>query len=279
MTAFLLTTTMLFAPAQAAELKLTNVRNTYGELGGTRPDSKFLPGDVLFVGFDIEGITLGADGRVQYRMLMEVNDKNAKQMFKQDPSDKVDYVPLGGNKLPGRAYVLIGQDMEPGTYTLKLTVTDNASKQTKSFEKGFEVTKKDFGIVGCYPSVDVHGQVPAPTTGIVGQSIFIQFAIVGFEKDKDEKKKDPKNGFQPNVTVEFTPIGDDGKPTLAKPEIYTQNSDSQIKLEPNDAAINVRFLLPMTRAGKYTVRLKATDNNTQKTATFDLPVVVVPSAN
>ena len=52
-----------------------------------------------------------------------------------------------------------------------------------------------------------------------------------------------------------------------------------MKLEPKDEMISVRFLLPMSRVGKYTVRLKATDNVTQKTATFDLPITVVPSSN
>jgi hypothetical protein len=278
MTAFLVCT-LLCAPSHTGELKLSNVRSTFGELGGTRPEAKLIPGDVLFVGFDIEGINVGPDGRVRYRMQMEVFDKNAKSMFKQDPTDKVDYVPLGGSKLPARAYVLIGLDMEPGNYTLKMTVTDNASNLTKSFEKPFEVAKKDFGIVGCYLSVDVDGQIPAPTTGVVGQSVFVQFAIVGFAKDTDEKRKDPKLGLQPNVTVEFTPLDAEGKPTLVKAESYTQSFESQIKLDSNEPRFNVRFLLPMTRPGKYTIRLKATDNNTKRTATFDLPVVINPPAN
>ena len=44
------------ATAPASALELTNPRNTYGELGGTRPEAALLPGDVLFVGFDIEGL-------------------------------------------------------------------------------------------------------------------------------------------------------------------------------------------------------------------------------
>ena len=139
----LLVTSLLLAPAQGTGtgLQLSNVRNTYGELGGTRPDGKFLPGDVVFIGFDIDGITVDDQGRVQYRMAMEVIDKNNKPIFKQDPSDKVDFVPLGGKKLPARAFVTIGLDQEPGMYTLKLVVTDTASKATQTLSKPFEVTK------------------------------------------------------------------------------------------------------------------------------------------
>src|SRR6188508_273852 len=84
-----------FGPSFAAGqgLALTNVRNTYGELGGTRPDSKFMPGDVVFVAFDIENITVGADGTCKYTMGMAVNDKNNKPTLKQDPAEREDYLP------------------------------------------------------------------------------------------------------------------------------------------------------------------------------------------
>jgi hypothetical protein len=275
----LLLSALLMAPAQPGPLKLTNVRSTYGELGGTRPEAKLLPGDVLYVAFDIEGITIAADGRAQYRMAMDVTDKNGKAMFKQDPADKIDDYPLGGTKVPARAYVLIGLDMEPGVYTLKLTVTDTASRQAESFEKKFEVLKKDFGIVDTYLSVDLQGQTQAPTTCIVGQPLFLQFNIVGFERDKDEAKKDPKQGFQPNVSIEFSPVDETNRPTLGKPTQHLQNNTSQLKLEPADQIINLRFGLPMTRPGKFVAKLKATDLNANKTATFELPFVVIPPAN
>src|SRR5262245_22027514 len=89
-------------------LNLTNVRNTYGELGGARPEGPLLPGDVLFVAFDIEGIAIDPAGKVNYTMAMEVQDKDGKPIFKQDPADKSDFVPLGGPKLPARAFVTVG---------------------------------------------------------------------------------------------------------------------------------------------------------------------------
>lgn len=279
MTTLILTAAMAFAPAQAGTLRLTNVRTTFGELGGTRPEGKYLPGDAVFVGFDIEGLTVGPDNRAQYRMAMELLDKDGKHVFKQDPADKVDYLPLGGTKIPARAYIIIGMDQPPGQYTMKLTVTDTATRSTQTLDKTFEVSPMGFGIVRAYPSIDEFGGVHAPTTGVVGQAYFIQFAIVGFQKDTDVAKKDPINGFQPNVTVAMEPLDENGKPTMAKPESYTQNLESKVKLDPNEQMLNVRFLLPLSKPGKYIVRLKATDNNANKSATFDLPVVVLPSSN
>lgn len=259
---------LALAPAQApaGALKLSNVRNTYGELGGTRAETPLLPGDVLFVGFDIEGITVDPAGKVKYTMAMEVLDKTGKAIFKQDPAEKIDFVPLGGNRLPARAFITVGLDQPPGDYTLKVTVTDVANKATQALERKFQVKPKDFGIVAVYTSVDDRGQLPAPTTGIVGQSVFVQFSLVGFGRDAQKK--------QPNVSIEMTPLDEAGKPTLPKPSVYNLESG----VDPKDAGFSVRFLLPMTRTGKFTVHLKATDKVTGKTATFDLPIAVVPPA-
>lgn len=279
-TSLLLTTALTLAPGQASKLQLTNVRNTYGELGGTRPDGKFLPGDVLFIGFDIEGIQITEDGKVQYTMAMEVTDKAGKPIFKQDPAEKTDYVPLGGTKLPARAFVTIGLDQEPGAYTLKLTVTDRASKASQSLTRPFEVAKKDFGIVAVYTSIDVAGQIPAPTTGVIGQAVFVQFGVVGFDRKADPKAdpKGPKVPPQPDITIEMTPLDERGQPTLKKAEEYRMDGKRE-KLDEKEHGLSMRFMVPLTRTGKYTIRLKATDNLTKKTATFDLPLAVVPSAN
>jgi hypothetical protein len=267
---------MTLAPAQdpkqptrdsAGGLKLTNVRNTYGELGGTRSEATFLPGDVLFVGFDIEGIAIDPAGRAKYTMAMEVIDKDSKAIFKQDPAEKSDFVPLGGTKLPARAFVTVGLEQAPGPYTLKVTVSDQATKATQVLERKFEVKPRDFGLVAVYTSVDPQGQFPAPTTGVISQSVFVQFGVVGFARDTKTK--------QPNVVIEMVPVDEQGKPTMKQPNVYTQDAG----IDPKELGFSVRFLLPMTRAGKFTVKLKATDKVSGKTATFDLPVAVVPPAN
>jgi len=270
----LMMSALALTPGQGAGgLQLTNVRNTYGELGGTRPEGKLLPGDVLFVGFDIEGIAVTPEGYVDYTMAMEVTDKANKAIFKQDPAQKKDYMPLGGNKLPARAYVTIGLDQQPGEYTLKLVVTDNgnAAKPNQTLTRKFEVSPAAFGVVAVYTSVDERGAIPAPTTGAVGQSVFVQFGVVGFDRASDPK--DPKKAKQPNVTMEMLALDEKGQPTLQKPLSYSMEAG----VDEKDGGFTMRFLLPMTRAGKYTVRLKATDNLSKKTATFDLPITVVPA--
>src|SRR5579862_9260230 len=64
LTSVALAAALTLAPAQGA-LTLSGARVTYGELGAARPDLKFLPGDIFFVGFDIDGIKVDESGKVQ----------------------------------------------------------------------------------------------------------------------------------------------------------------------------------------------------------------------
>lgn len=274
----LMMSALALTPAQGSGgLQLTNARNTYGELGGPRPEGKLLPGDILFVAFDIDGISVDPEGIVNYTMAMELLDKNNKPIFKQEPATKRDFMPLGGNKLPARAFVTIGLDQQPGEYTMKLTVTDNgsAAKSSQVLTRKFEVASPTFGIVLVHTTVNELGDLPAPTTGTVGQAVFVQFGVVGFDRAKDPKEKDPKKPAQPNVSLEITPLDERGQPTVQKPLTLVVND----KVDEKDGLFTYRYLLPMTRVGKFTVRIKATDNLSKKTATAELPITVLPNGN
>jgi hypothetical protein len=261
-------TMLTFAPAQvpaAGKLEIANVRNTYGVLGPTRADSKLIPGDILFVSYDIDGITIDKDGRVHYSMVMEVVDKNGKATLKQDPFEKIELVPLGGSRVAARAFVTLGVDHPAGEFTMKVSVTDKAEKANKAtttLERKFEVLAPDFGIVAVYASLDERGQTAAPTTGVVGQAVFINYTAVGFKREEKTK--------QPNLHFEMIPLDENAKPLMAKP-LFHDGTDLDEKL-PN---YTVRFLLPMTRPGKFTIRLSCTDVVTKKTVSVDLPVLVL----
>src|ERR1700759_5193380 len=102
-TTLALAAAMSVAPAQAGSLELTNVRATYGVLGATRPDMKFLPGDQLILAFEISGIKIDDNGNASYSMGMEVSSEG-KVKFKQDPEKVQATNFFGGNKLPALAH-------------------------------------------------------------------------------------------------------------------------------------------------------------------------------
>jgi hypothetical protein len=265
----MLTTLALAAaltPAQppAGGLQLTNVRLTVGELGPARKDSKLLPGDVLFVAFDIEGLTIEPDGKTLYTIGMEVTDAANKLVFKQDPREMRDLVPLRGGKLPGRAFITAGLDQPAGAYSIKLTVSDPKAKSTNSFSVKFEVLRPDFGLVAVNPTRDERGAIVAPAAGAVGEYLWLQFTVVGFGRDTATK--------QPNVefTVEF--LDEKGQPTLGQPIKHVQNAG----VDEKDAVFGQRFPVYLSRPGRFTVRVSALDKVTNKRAQFELPIRLDP---
>jgi hypothetical protein len=255
---------MSFAPGQGG-LTLTNARVTYGELGTLRPDTKFLAGDIFFLGFDIDGIKVDENGRIKYSMGMDVVDKDNKAIFIQKPQEREDFLPLGGTKLPARAYVTVGADQAPGNYTCRVTVVDLATKTTKTLEQSFEVIKPAFGIIQLFTSSDGKGEIPVPMVGVAGQTIFVHFAVIGFTRGAKEK--------QPDLLVEMSVLTKDGVPTLAKPASIAINKE----VEEKDLGIPLRFLLPLNRSGDFTVELKATDKVSKATSRVTFPIKVLPT--
>jgi hypothetical protein len=263
---------LTMTPGQAGGLTLSNPRITYGELGSTRPDNKLLPGDIFFLSFDIDGIKVNEGGRVKYGMAMEVTDATGKSIFKQMPVERDDFLPLGGTKLPARAFVSVGVDQPAGIYTCKVTVTDQSDKEkpvAKSLEQKFEVLPRSFGIVQLYTAADAKGEIPAPLVGVAGQALFVHFAVIDFQRDEKTK--------QPNITIEMVVYGQDSQPTLPKPTVKKVPDEADGKVDEKAVGVPMRFLVPLNREGGFLIRLKATDNLTKKTAIVDLPLRVFPA--
>src|SRR5262245_57928519 len=100
--AMALAAALTLAQGQPAQLKLANDRITYGLLGATRPDAKFLPGDQCVLAFDIEGLQVDSHGKVKYSMGMEFLTTEGKTKFKrnEEPRDLEALNVLGGSRVP-----------------------------------------------------------------------------------------------------------------------------------------------------------------------------------
>ena len=263
--------TVLFAalaatPGQAGPLALANPRPVYGPLGAPRPDNKFLPGDALFLAFDIDGITVGPDGKVKYSTAVEVADPSGKLLFKQDPRDQEVTVALGGKTLPAFVRLDVGLQAPAAQYVIKVTVTDRTSKASQSLTYKGEVLPPAFGLVQVRTTHDPEGLAPGAVFE-AGESLWVHFAAVGFGHDK--AKKDP-----PRVAVALRVLDADGKPTLQKPFTGELGEGA----DANAASLPGQFLVPLNRPGTFTVELTATDRAGGKTAKLSFPVRVLPQA-
>lgn len=262
-TAVALTTVMTLAPAQGLELK--NVRTTYGIMGETRKDDKILPGDVIILAFDIDGLKVKDNGKVEYSMGMEFTKKGAaKPVFKRDPTELEAYNSLGGSTLPAFAIYSLAPDIAAGQYTLKVSVKDLAGKGEKVLEKTYEVVAPKFGFIRV--RLTSASEDPAPAIAVTGQRVLFFCSLANVKLGKDKK---------PNVTFEMNILDDAGKPVLPTPYKGT------ITTELKDPAGIMTFLprqLDLNRAGKYKIVVKAKDNIGDATAEHTMGLNVLASA-
>lgn len=249
-------------PGQAEQLTLSDVRVTAGILGPPRPQTKFLPGDSLFISFDIDGITIDDTGKALYSTSTEISDGAGKVLFRGPARDLEALAMLGGAKLPAYAMVDIGMDQPPGDYSVKVTVTDRASKKSQTLTHKFGVRPAGFGVIRPSLTCDPEGQVPAGVF-IPGQTLWLNFAVVGF--GRDDKR-------QPHVTFQMRVLDSDGRPTVAKP--FTGTIREGVPAKAN--ALPAQFLLSLNRAGRFTLELKAKDQTTGKTIEGSYPFTVQP---
>jgi hypothetical protein len=249
-------------PAQpSAGLDIKNVRPTHGMLGPTRHHLKLLPGDNLYLSFDIEGLKADAEGKVRYSLATELTDASGKVLFRQPPQNLESINSLGGGSLCAYTMVDVGPSQPAGKYGIKVTVTDRASNQSKSFSEQFEVLPRDFGLVRLAGSPDAEGQVPCGLL-TVGQPLWVNGLVVGFDRDAATK--------QPNVQLELRLFDETGKPTTAKP--FTGTVDKGVRADA--AGVPIQFLITLNRPGKFSATLKAVDKVSGKSATFSFPFLV-----
>jgi hypothetical protein len=244
-------------PAVAHPLELKNVRATYGPLGAVRTDNKFLPGDYLFMMYDIDDVALDdKTGRAKYKTVLELFDSKGKSVFSKETPNEVEPM-LGGRVLPGDLNVIMGRDQAAGKYQVKLTVTDRVSKVTKSFTYDFEILPKSFGMVG----------VVAHSVGLPGQNYVAMFNLA--ELGLDGKK-------QPNVEVTMRIVEDGSKKAIMRPmtSVLPRDLPEDIDLQKSNF-VPMQFPIYLNRPGRFTLEIDANDKVSKKQATLRLPLTVV----
>jgi hypothetical protein len=254
----LLALAMLAVPALAPAIDLKNFRSCYAPLpfGATRPEAKCLPGDFLFLTYDIEGLKFDdKTGKASFVTVLELFDDKAKLIFKKETPNEV--VPqLGGSRMPGDLHVQMGRNQKPGKYLVRLTVLDRNSKEQKSHVYTFELMPQTFGIAG----------VVAPSIGFPGQHHSTEFALV--DMGLDDKK-------QPNVEVTMRVLDEAGKP-VTTPIISTLPRDL-----PPDSSLDKENFVPMrypiylNRSGRFTIDILAKDNIGKKESRLTYPLTVL----
>jgi hypothetical protein len=252
------------APAQANGLELRNARFTQSVLGPARPDNKFLPGDLAVLSFDAVGLKAFPDtSRVRYALGIELSKKGStRPEFSRAGADHETVLALGGTRLSLNAVATVGMDTPPGQYVMKVTLTDRVGKGTVSVQRPFEVLPTQLGFVRV--GLSYNAEQAAPPVSVPGQTLFLNFGLVGFARDK-------KTGH-PDMSCELRVLDAKGKPTTPRPfrgdvRKVKEGFERFIPFDP--------ISFQTHRSGKFRIAMKVTDNITKKTAEHTLDLTVL----
>lgn len=252
---------LAFAVTPAHALELKNVRPSYGPLGATRTDMKFLPGDIMLVNFDIDGLTLDKQNKASYIVLLEVFKAGTKEPIYKKETPNVTIPQLGGSSIPTDFNVVMGIEHPPGQYTARLTVMDvlekDAAAKVKSFTVPFELLAKGFGIVG----------IEAPTVAFLGHPYMFKSVLIDLGLDAAKK---------PNAKLELKIVDAAGK-AVSQPIINEYPRDLPEHFDFKKANF-IAIDLPIfpNRTGRFTIEITATDNSAApRTATVRYPMTVL----
>jgi hypothetical protein len=260
--AFVALLTLCSSVPAHAKVQIENIQPCYGPYGPERKSLELYPFDILFMRFTITGLKSDAAGGVDALIKMKWTDAKGKSLDETSfPSSGI--LHLGGNSFLAFVQLRMPDQVPLGKNTVTVTVTDNLSKETASFERQFTGQKTKLQIVALEFFHDADGKLPSSTNCPPGEPLHFRFRVIGFDRSKEKIR----------TVMAVQTLDAEGKENLPKPLISDFHEE--------DARAVQRFgfvfftgRIGLNRAGKFTLRLSVTDRMTDQSTKIEVPVTV-----
>jgi len=254
---------LLVTPTLAeSKLKIENVQAAFGPFGPERKVLDIYPFDSFSFRFTIVGLKTGAGGKVDTAIKLQLTDVSGKTFLENSfPSRGMLY--LGGDSFLAFANISMQEQVPEGKITLKITATDNVSKESASVERELTGKKDGFHIVGLEFFHDPDGRVPASTRLTQGQVLYFRLRVIGFDRSMGKIDTD----------LSLQTLDADGKENMPKPFVTAFRQDDA-KVVEKTTFIFFNGSMGMNRAGSFTMRIAATDSVGKQTVKEDIPLIV-----
>jgi hypothetical protein len=243
-------------PTTSSALELKNMRACYGPMGVTRYDRKLLPGDMIFMTFDIEDLAIDKKtGKASYVTILELIDSQDKVVFKKETPNEV--IPqLGGNRIPGDLHLIMGPKQAAGKYAVKLTVHDKLGMSAKAFRYDFDLLPPSFGMVA----------VTAPAIGFPGQHYVPGFALVNFALDKKDT---------PDALVTIRILDSTKNQVAPQVEMVFPRDLPPMSDLSKENFVPLTYPVYLNRTGQFYMEITATDKLGNRKADLRFPFTVI----
>jgi hypothetical protein len=249
------------APAWA-ELNFEDIQACYGRLGPERKSMTFYPLDEVLFRYNITGVRVNNEGRVDGGLTLQVRDAAGKLVLNNKSSVAAVMV-LGGTSLPGTANLVLEPGSPPGKYTLSVVYRDNLSGESAQFERVLTLQPEEFAIVSPRFSYDEEGKLPAPAGGLLSQNLHFKLRAIGFDRTQGRIDSD----------MEVQVLDAAGKPVMPQP-IRAQIQNNQPDVVRKAPYLSFSGSLTLNRVGDFTLQITVNDRVGKKMTRFETPLRV-----
>ena len=253
---------LLLGSSAQAKLEIANVQAAYGSAGPKRDSLVYYAGDEILLRYTLKDVHTNAKGEANVDITLKISDPAGKVLLNTTSPTKA-VVALGGGLVPGTATATLGTGLKPGKYRFGVTANDKLSGESAAFEREVTLAKPIFTSVSQRFFLDSEGKVPASTGGIVGQTLYYRFGLIGFDRSQGRVE----------TRIELEVLDGEGGQVLTKPSNVTYKNDDREAL-PGISQVSFNGSMVLNRAGNFSLRFKFTDIPGGKVSRFEMPLHV-----
>ena len=172
---------LAFSLPAFAKLEIKNVQPAHGALGPARANDDVFPQDEYLVRYQVAGVKADKEGKADLEVSAKLVGPDGKIVFERKTPPTPRPLSLGGDIVQSFGSFTFPEKAAPGDYKLTVTVHDNVSKETASFDRKLTCKPTTFQILIPRFFHDAEGKVPAGTTLLAGETLHYRLRVVGFD--------------------------------------------------------------------------------------------------
>jgi len=212
--------------------------------------------------FTVTGLPTAAAGNVDAVIKMRWADAKGNVL------DETTYplsgiLHLGGNSFLAFVQLRMPAEIAVGKNTVTVTVTDNLSKESASFERQFTGHKSKLQIVALEFFHDAEGKLPSSTNLPPGEPLHFRLRVIGFDRSKEKI----------HTVMAVQTVDADGKENLPKPLLFDFHEEDARAVQ-RTGFVFFTGRVGLNRVGKFTLRITVTDRMTDQSTKIEVPVNV-----
>jgi tetratricopeptide (TPR) repeat protein len=244
------------APTQPTVL---SAEARYGRLGPPRKSWRYQPFDVLYAHLETAGFAADADGRINV-------DGTLEFLGSDGPAAPKKTFAFHDRPVDGRLPIDVLQEIIPlpGDYRLRVSLHDRAGDVRLDWEQAVVIEPVSLAIVAPSYFRDADGKTPAPGVAKVGESLYLEFRVIGFDRSQDRI----------DTAMNLQLIDEQGKPMLTEPVRSAVKTDDAAVVQKNQV-VTYSAKLPLLRATQATVRVTVLDLIGGDAAKLELPLKII----